>query len=256
MAVEKQVPTHPTIYPDAGTVPTGLAVDFRPRVNGYVGTVEDKAQLVQAHLEGILAAYSGGACLSGGTISAGAGLSVNISAFVGFAGNRVANNASTVVGGLAANNTNYIFLRQDSTFTTNTTGAIPGTADGKGTAFLWGYAVTGASGVNSVNNERVWVQRAAGIANISLGTVSDGTVVLTDQDAIQPILSFSGTPSGTVSVHFRPQIGSLFAVRNAGTPAIKLMVPGYAGGSVIIAPGKSAVVATFGSAIYRITADA
>ena len=153
MAVVAQIPLEPSIAPNATPIPANnTPATFRSNLNAYVASVEDKAQKTQAFLEG-LASMIGNCAVSGGTISAGTGLSVNIALFRALCGNEVETDAITVVGGLTANATSSIYLRQDGTFTALTSG-LPATNDGHGDYLLWGTATTGASTVTSVTNVR------------------------------------------------------------------------------------------------------
>jgi hypothetical protein len=181
MALVTETPTNPTIYQNAGTVTAGLASDLRAKVNGYAGTVEDKAQLTQAFMEQLCAALGNGA-IGGGAISAGVGLNVVITASTAIVGNYSRTDAPGTVG-LTDAATNYIWRRQDGTYTANTTGAIPGTSDNHGTALLWGSAVCAAGAVSSVDNSRAYLNpandyatatsiAAAGTVNASKGRVT------------------------------------------------------------------------------------
>jgi hypothetical protein len=152
MALVTEVSTNPTIAANAGTLAAGAANTFRPLLNGYIGTVEDKAQLVQAHLERENL-YQGFGAIGGGAVSAGSGLNALVAAATAVVGNIVRTDASSTVS-VTASSTNYIYMRQNGTFEANTAGTVPGTADGKGTALFWGQAVTNGSGVTSVSNAR------------------------------------------------------------------------------------------------------
>lgn len=160
MALISEVPTNPIIYPDAGTVVAGLASDHRARVNGYIGTVEGKAQLTQAFLEQQNAYYGNGA-IGGGVIAIDSGLNVTITASTAIVGNYSRNDSTGTVG-LTNSAANYIYRRQDGSFEANTAGTVPGTADGKGTAMLWGSAVCSGGTVASVYNDRLFAYPNAG----------------------------------------------------------------------------------------------
>lgn len=219
MALVTEVPTNYSIYSDAGTVPAGLASDFRSRLNGYAGTIEDKAQLEQAWAEKMLQTLGYGA-IGGGTIAAGAGLNVTITAATAIVGNYVRTDASSTVS-VTQSTTNYIFMRQNGAFTANTTGAIPGTTDNNGTALLWGSCVTDSTAVTSVSNSRVYFGSAvrtnagANIYDIGwfvAGTPTDAQVVLLYSSPRAVIIPSSMTGSigragsaSTGTVHFQVQ---------------------------------------------------
>lgn len=254
MSVVDQNPLNPSIAQSAGTISPGLASAFRPALNALVGAVENKAELVQAHLEQMLFGLGMGA-LSGGTITGGVGLSVVISPLRAMVGNIVETDSASTVGGLAANATNFLWLRQDGWWSAGTTTTAPGPADGHGTAFLWGTATTNASTVTFISNVRDWFQRWSGETVVSLGTVANGTVIITDEQAVYPTIRFAGTVLGTVSCQMPPMRGAKWIIHNAGTPVVRLCVIGYGGGSVDIGSLKHAVVRSDGTSIRRVTAD-
>lgn len=154
MPTTDPTPTNPTAADDATPVPGPvLPSDFRPLFNAYAAAAEDKAQLAVAFLEALQTALGNGA-LTGGTISAGVGLSVSVAALTAFVGTYVNVTGATVVGSLADTTTNYIFLYQDGTFTSNTTGTVPSSSGGHGAAMLWGTATTAGGIVTGVSNVR------------------------------------------------------------------------------------------------------
>lgn len=153
MSLVSPTPSEPTIAANQGSLVPGLASAFRGSINTYVGAIEDKVQSVQYYheRENYLRGYG---AVSGGTISAGAGLSVTIGTLTAVVGNYIQTSAVGTVGGLPENDTSYIYLRQDGEFTSNIAGTVPGTGDGHGEALYWGYAVTDGSSVTSVDNLR------------------------------------------------------------------------------------------------------
>lgn len=153
MALVSETPTNNTIYTNAGTVAAGLASAFRAAVNGYAGTVEDKAQLIQAFLERENLTLGFGAIGGGAVAAVASSLNVTIAAATAIIGNYVRSDSTGTIG-LTNAATNYIYMRQNGTFESNTAGTVPGTADGKGTALLWGSAVTAGGSVSSVSNAR------------------------------------------------------------------------------------------------------
>jgi hypothetical protein len=127
--------------------------NFRANINNRVGLLDAKAQFVEATLEQFLAQFGNGS-ISGGTIAAGTGLGVTVTAFTAFVGSIVGFNATQTLSGLTDASTNSLFLRQDGTFTVNTTGTPPIDISTHGQAFLWGTAVTSGGVVTSVTNTR------------------------------------------------------------------------------------------------------
>lgn len=229
------VPTHPTITPDAGTLVPGQAATFRPLLNSYVGTVEAKAQIIQGELEGFHA-YACQGAISGGTIAIGSGLAVSVTAAEGICGGYVISPAGTA-GGLAANATNIIYMRQDGTWSGGT--AAPGTADGHGTSVPWGSAVTNGTAVTSVNNTRPYVPLQYGGAAVALPTTAGGTANPAITQYARPLVRFTGTAVGTVFVNY-PAIAHVpWAFYNAGTPTVGIRA---GNGTVFIGPSKGAIV--------------
>lgn len=182
MSIGTAVPTNPTIYTNAGTLIAGLANAFRPALNGYVGTVEDKAQLTQAYLEQLISGIGNG-WQSGGIITAaGTGLSVTISPYQAMVGNVVSNDATGTVGGFTDGTVNYLFLRQDGSWTPQTSLTPPGTADNHGTAVFWGSALAASGNISAVYNNRplfpVHGVTFVGTASVTIANSNTETTVL------------------------------------------------------------------------------
>ena len=270
MAVVNEVPTNYSIYADLGTVQAGAAAAFRPALNGYIGSVENKVQSVQAFVEQ-QARYWGYGCISGGTIAAGVGLNVTVGALEAVVGNYVRTDATGTVGGLTSNQTNYIWLHQDGTFTVNTTGAIPGTANGHGTAVIWGQAVTGTGTVTSVSNVRPYYAAGTvpmhavsgvpnamqpwglGVATLTTNGTADQT--LTAAQYCQPKFLITGTATGTVNLIVgTAPTRAVWLISNKGTAAVRVKT--VSGSGVVIASLKNAFVQGTGSDVERVTADA
>ena len=173
-------PSNPYIAPDATPVPAGLASAFRPSLNAYVAAVENKAQYAQYYIERINASVGYGA-ISGGAVTAGAGLSVVIAPYEAVVGNYIRDTSAGTVGGLSANNSNYLFLRQDGTWTVNVTGSLP-SGDGHGEALLWAIAAAGGSSVTSVDNTRAQY-RPSGVGSPWLYVVASNCDKLTNSPA-------------------------------------------------------------------------
>lgn len=154
MAVVTPTTLHPTIAANATPILGPIdPEDFRGSVNTYVGAAEDKAQLSVALLERLGRALGNG-WLSGGAISAGAGLSVSIAAFTAMIGTYVETDGATIVGGLTPSDLNYIYARQDGTFTVNLDDSEPTDIAAHGDFLRWGTATTDGSGVTGVTNDR------------------------------------------------------------------------------------------------------
>ena len=202
MAVVTQTPLNVSIAANSGTLVPGLANAFRGSINAYVGTVEDKAQLVQAHAEGLAGAVGYG-WLSGGTIAAGAGLNVTITALSAIVGNKVATDATGTVG-MTASTVNYIFLHQDGTFATNPAGTVPSSAV-HGTALLWGNATTNASAVTAVSNTRANFGDSLFATTKTTDTIGDGVTAYVPDMTQLPLMD-SMTVYGTLTIYGKMRI--------------------------------------------------
>lgn len=234
MSTGTPVPTNPAIAEDAGTLTPGLASQFRRRLNEYVGSVEDKVQVVQAYVEHHIDVHGYGA-LAGGTIAPGTGLSVTISPYEAVVGNYVYYDGTVTLGDLAANNTNYIYLHQDGTFEANVAGTVPAPSV-HGPAVYWGYAQTDAGSVVAVSNLRpaAWRQSVGTI------TLSGGTITPVAEEIACSHLTLAGTPSGTVLLRMPVQYGREWHVENATSEVVQLA--GTVGGTALIGPGGASCV--------------
>ena len=171
MSLVTQTPKDPGIAAAISDIPSLVAAtDFRPAINTRKETMHDHDKLMQARLEQLLITFGFGA-VSGGTISAGSGLSVSVAALKAYIGHIVEFDASQTVGGLTNTATNRLWLRQDGTWTIKTNTDSPDTSDGHGWALKWGEAVTAGGAVTSVDNERDY---------ITFGEVKSGDTELAD----------------------------------------------------------------------------
>lgn len=216
---------NPYIGPDAGTIGQCLASGFRGSINAYVGTVEAKAQLVQWQAER-LAATDGYGCISGGAISAGAGLSVTVAAFEALIGNYTQTTGPGTVGGLTDNATSTVYAYQDGHLDTH------GTATAHGLSMPWGAATTASGSVASVSQARRHHTRQYGGTAIPIN--STGTITLDAAQVSYPSLVFAGTAVGTVVVVAPAQAGAAWDVRNNGTASLQFQAA--SGGSVVVSP--------------------
>jgi hypothetical protein len=153
MAELPLTPLHPDISGNVTAV-SNAPVTFRSGLNTNIAAVEDKAQNAFAAIEKLQAALGNG-CLTGGDLHAGTGLSVHAAALTALVGTWVGFDAEQTIGGLTDSATNYIFLRQDGTWTINTTGTDPSDTATHGAFLLWGTcACTGAQAGTPVNRRR------------------------------------------------------------------------------------------------------
>lgn len=85
-------------------------------------------------------------------LAIGAGLSVNVAAFSAFLGNPIQKTSTSIIGGLTPSTVNHLYLMQDGSYLSNTTGVSPGTLSNPATKL--GTATTGVATVTSVDNTR------------------------------------------------------------------------------------------------------
>lgn len=114
---------HPTVSVDVTPVPQTAGV-FRTNINANIAAVEAKADLVCASLEKLQSVLGNG-LISGGAAHLGTGLTIHVAALAAFVGTWVAFNAEQTVTGFTDEDTTYLYLRQDGTWTTNLTGVDP-----------------------------------------------------------------------------------------------------------------------------------
>lgn len=181
MAVLTPVTTHPTIDAAVPDVAPATPFDFKLQINARKETLAGRDELIMALLEKLQDALGEGA-LTGGTVTAGVGLSVSVAAGTAFLGYWIGWDASVVVGGLADGasgaGVNRIWLRQDATFTVTQTGVEPTTADGHGRALLWATATTAAGAVTAVDNAVRVAWTPAATAYLSTLPYSSGDATL------------------------------------------------------------------------------
>ncbi len=178
------------------------AATFRPAVNTADAALDDKAQIGYGELERLLVLLGGNGWISGGTISAGTGLSVNIAALTAVVGVPIGFDATEIVGGLVNAVTNYIFLREDGTWTVPAAGSStpPLTTDGHGDYLLWGTATTAGNVVTGVSNVRVsWPFM------VRSGIGAKKSMFLTLCDAFTP--AATGGDTGELVVPYSPDDG-------------------------------------------------
>jgi hypothetical protein len=175
MAELPLTPLHPDISGNVTAV-SNAPVTFRSGLNTNIAAVEDKAQNAFAAIEKLQAALGNG-CLTGGDLHAGTGLSVHAAALTALVGTWVGFDAEQTIGGLTDNDDNYIFLRQDGTWTINTTGADPADTATHGAFLLWGTcACTGAQAGTPVNARNTFMN--LGASNLTTtGVISGGQIV-------------------------------------------------------------------------------
>jgi hypothetical protein len=204
----------------------------------------------------LLTAYLGNGAVTGGTLSAGTGLSVAFTALSAFVNTPVALDAGTV-GGLTDNAMNYLFLRQDGTWTVNTTGTDPLTTDSHGASLLWGTAAASGGAVATVTNERQVALngvRAAVHRRVSIA-LSDANRTLTTVEAENRILEFTGALTAGRDIILPATDGREWIVYNGTTGGFALTFKTNGGSGVAVAATKRAIVYGDGVNVVRAGAD-
>jgi len=163
------------IPPGDAFVAGDTAPTVRTKLNGNLAWAEAQMQGIEDRLEGCLAAIAGSGVLSGLVVSAGGGLSVEVSAGAAIIGHVVTKPAAATGVAVAAEAESFVYLLQDGGFATNATGAPP-----TGQASILLAAVTAdADSVTAVDNEPPGKERlglgASGLsAIVDAGTVTVG----------------------------------------------------------------------------------
>lgn len=152
MALVTQTPTDPAISTALTDYVAGVASGLVTTLNTRQNELELRDSKATAWLEKLHTTLGNG-WISGGAISAGQGLAVTVASLSAMVGHIVAFDASQIVG-LSASAVNYIYLRENGTWTVNTTGATPTDTTTYGLSLLWGTATTSASGVVTISNTR------------------------------------------------------------------------------------------------------
>lgn len=152
MSLVTQTPTDPAISVALTDYVAGLASGLVTTLNARQGELELRDSKMTAWIEELHTTLGNG-WISGGAISAGQGLAVTVGALSAMVGHIVEFDASQIVG-LSASAVNYIFLREDGTWTVNTTGATPTDTTTHGISLLWGTATTDTSSVVTISNTR------------------------------------------------------------------------------------------------------
>lgn len=251
MALVTPTPLDPTIAADIANVTTGSGVGFATSLQSRLDDLESRTKLLEARLEKQQAQLQFGA-LSGGTIAAGAGLSVTVTLLTALVGCYVETDATQTVGGLTASTTNYLWLRQDGTVTSNTSGSKPSSGDGKGDALLWGTATTDTTSVTAVSNERRIFQTET---RLSKSVAGSSNVTLTVAEARNRHIECTGALTGNIELRVPLSDGAEWVIFNNTSGAFTLTVKGATGTGIVVAQGKTAILRGNGTNVLRVTAD-
>lgn len=253
------VPMNPT-FGTVQQVTAGLASALRGKINGYAGSVESNVRYEQLFVEQYAWAHQQGWVSGGSLTGSPTSLIGTIAPYEAIAGNYLSSAGSVATPALSANNTNWVFLRQNGSVTVNTTGATPGTSDGYGTALLAGKFVTDGTAVTFVDRNRPLFFKESGRQVVSC---SAGTSFLSVDQARNPIIEGTGAVTGTATLVLPVSDGEQWFIYNnlggGGTMDVTCGTVGAGGtvygGTVTVGNGKRAQVYSNGSAILRLTAD-
>ena len=251
MAIITREPTYPDVqaaYSNLGALTSAETV--RSSIDSKLSTNYSNNQTAIALLEE-LQTHLGNGAISGGTISAGVGLSVDIAAFEAFLGTIIGNDAATTVGGLSPSTVNYIFATQSGTFLADTDpNAVP--LGSYGAYMLWGTATTDVSSVTAVSNNRKLFQKQS---RLSKSVAGSADVTLTVAEAVNRQMEFTGVLTGNIKVYVPLFDGSEWVIVNSTSGAFTLTVIGTTGTGIVVGSGKTAILRGNGTNIYRVTAD-
>lgn len=134
--------------PDITIIPANAgALAFRPNIDSRLGIASADFRLITDYFERNSKA-SGYGAVSGGNVTAGAGLAVNVGALEAVVGVPL---QTTLVTSVAVSNgvgatRNRVYIRESEEFTVQQDATLPDPADGKGEFLLWAE-VEAAGGV-------------------------------------------------------------------------------------------------------------
>lgn len=249
MAVIDREATHPTFATPYASIGQMLASEVRNTINTKLETQNANDSRAVGGIEALVNVFGNGA-ISGGLITAGAGLSVDIAAWEALVGTYIGNDASTTVGGLAPSSVNYIFARQNGAFSVNQDGSDPSATAGD--FLLWGTATTDGSGVTAVSNNRRLFQT---FHRNSKSVAGSSDVTLTTTEARKRTQEYTGTLTGNINVIVPLFDGSEWVIFNNTSGAFSLTVKGASGTGIAVGQGKTAILRGNGTNILRVTAD-
>lgn len=240
MSIIIETPSNPTLSEPITPIAAGNASDFRTALNDQFDVVDAKSILMAAFLE-LLTDTMGNGAVSGGDMTPNVGLSVNVAALSAFVGTIIRTDASQVVGGLA-NGFNHIFLRQDGTWTSNTTGDDPDIEDGHGEFLEWGIAEGDLGDIVGVlNTRKIFGSRflQTGIVQITVGGTD---YFLSGYEAAYRVIEATGAIIAARGVVV-PETGyNEWIFYNNTTGGFNVTIKTDAGSGVSVAPGERALV--------------
>ena len=150
-----------------------------------------------------------------------------------------------VIDGVAAIGTSTAVARADHKHPTDTTRAPLASPTFTGTP----TAPTAADGTNTTQlASTAFVQAAVG--GYLLKSTTGGTVTLTDAEASNPVIAFSGALTSNSVIVLPVTTKRLWAIYNSTSGAFTLTVKTAAGSGVTVAQGKRNLVYTDGTNIY------
>lgn len=149
---------------------------------------------------------------------------------------------------LTASTTNYVEATRAGVVSKNTTGFTAGQIP----LFI---AVTGPSAITTLTDQRTWAAPLQWVGNVLAKTwPSDANYTLTAAEARAQYIRLTGATL-TAQRNLVAPLHGLWAVYNGTGGAQNVQVIGATGTGIVIANGKTAIVAGDGTNINRITAD-
>lgn len=134
-------------------LPAGSAAGFRIQLNILFANLTHAINELSGQVRE-LAVLIGSKAISGGNVSAGTGLSVQVAPYKAVVGRIIGTEGvGQIVGGFPPNSTTNLYLREDQFFTVSD--SPPQISDGHGFYLHWATVTTNTSGVTSVDNTRV-----------------------------------------------------------------------------------------------------
>lgn len=241
MSIIVEAPTNPEFTAAFSGLPAGNAIDFRTALNAKLQSIYDLLQVDAAFLE-LLVETLGNGAISGGEVSAGVGLSVSVATYSALIGTIIRTDAATTVGGLADNAFNYLYARQDGTWSTNTTGTPPTSADGHGQALQWAIVQTDTGAVTQIDNSRaIFGSRMLPAGYLAIA-MSDANYTLSLVEATNRVLEFTGALTDDREIILPDAAFHEFLLINSTTGGHWLLARTPSGTGPTIPPGEQMMV--------------
>lgn len=232
MAFVTPTPTNPFFSTAIASIAAGNALDFRSSLNNRVSGLDSKCMLLAALTE-LLTETMGNGAISGGAVTAGVGLSVSIAPLTAFVGNYLQSNATETVGGFSTSAPDqYVWLRQDGTWTVDIGSTPPSSADGHGESLAWAIVETDLGSIVSIDNNRSLFGSQFLRTDISVIALPDADYALTIYQINARVLEFTGAMTATRVVSVPEQAYGEWIVYNHTTGGFPLTLAPFGTGPI------------------------